>query len=327
MLMRRHLRSATALNFIWCLSLLPLSVVAAQRPMSELKPIFNLPVGKLSSWVEVTPAAVWVASEQPNAIHRIDPKTNKKVADIALPGDPCAGLAAGLGDLWVPLCGKPAALAKINLRSNKIEAVFAVGPAAPEGGIATSADSVWMVTDNNGSLARIDPHSGMVRQVVQIPADSFNPVYSDGQIWITHTTGSEITSVDARSGKVTATIPTGKAPRFITAGAGAVWTLNADDATVSRIDVKSRAVTQTIALNMNARGGDMKFGDGLVWVSVQNVPLTAISPASNGVVCQWAGAGGDSLGVGLGSVWLSDYREGSIERLDVAEALRACKAA
>src|SRR6185437_4929901 len=110
-------------------------------------------------------AAVWVASEQPNAIHRIDPQTNKEVATISLPGDPCAGLAAGLGDLWVPLCGKAPTLAKINLRSNEIEAVFAVGPPAPEGGIATSADNVWMVTDKNGSLARIDPQSGKVRQV------------------------------------------------------------------------------------------------------------------------------------------------------------------
>jgi len=323
--MRHRLRTALALGLVLGVGSLPFVAMAAQRAMTELKPVFNLPVGKLSSWVEVTPEAVWVASEKPNAIHRIDPKTNKEVANIALPGDPCAGLTAGLGDLWVPLCASPPALAKINLHTNKIESVFAVGPPAPEGGIATSADSVWLVTDKNGSLARIDPRSGAVRQVVQIPAGSFNPVYSEGQIWITHPNGSEVTSVDTRSGTVTGTIPTGKAPRFITSGAGAIWTLNAGDATVSRIDTRSRAVTQTIPLNINARGGDLKFGDGLVWVSVRKVPLTAISPDSNSVLCQWSGAGGDSLGVGLGSVWLSDYQEGSIERLDVKAAMRACR--
>ena len=73
------------------------AMAAAQRPITELRLVSSLSIGKLSSWVEVTSSAVWVASEQPNAIHRIDPKQNKQVADITLPHDPCAGLAAGLG--------------------------------------------------------------------------------------------------------------------------------------------------------------------------------------------------------------------------------------
>jgi streptogramin lyase len=298
--------------------------LATQRPMSELTPVFKLRIGKLASWAAVSPAAVWVASEKPNAIHRIDPETNKQTADIALPGDPCGGLAVGLGDLWVPLCGPMPSLAKIDLQSNQIVSVFPVGPPGPEGGIAASRDSVWLITDKNGTLARIDPASGHIRQTVQTPAGSFNPAYCDGQIWVTHSSGSDVTRIDASTGKVTGTISTGRGPHFITTGAGSVWTLNAGDATVSRIDTRSGEVTQTIPLHIVARGGDLQFGEGHVWVTIQKVPLTAINAKSGTLECQWAGAGGDSFAIGHGAIWMSNYQEGVLQRLNVKDVLSHC---
>ena len=68
----------------------------------------------------------------------------------------CAGLAPGFGSLWVPLCAQKPALAKIDLRSNRLSAVLGFGTAA-ECGITASEDSVWLVIDDQGTLARIDP--------------------------------------------------------------------------------------------------------------------------------------------------------------------------
>jgi virginiamycin B lyase len=90
-------------------------------------------------------------------VHRINPGTNALVATVRLPGEPCAALAVGFGSVWIPLCTKPATLAKVDLATNRVTAVFETGPAAAEGGITTSEDSVWLVTDRRGSLARIDP--------------------------------------------------------------------------------------------------------------------------------------------------------------------------
>src|SRR4051812_49403090 len=151
------------------------SVVAATRPMSELQPIATIRVGATADWVAITPDAVWVGSTGPDAVHRIDPKTNKRIATVKLPGEPCAGLATGFGSLWVPLCSHPATLAKVDLRRNALTAVLNTGPAGPEGGIATSPDSVWLVVDKNGSLARVDPDTGTVRQTIQVPPGSYNP--------------------------------------------------------------------------------------------------------------------------------------------------------
>jgi virginiamycin B lyase len=303
----------------------PGSTSASQRPIAELTPVVTLPTGKSSTWVEVTPESVWVASLDPNVVHRIDPRTDKMTAHVTLPRIPCSGLAAGLGSLWVPLCGPTPSLAKIDLSTQRITAVFKVGPPAEEGGVTTSPDSVWLVVDKMGSLARINPTDGSIRQIVHIPADSYNPVFSEGRIWITHAKGAEVTAVDASSGQVVGTVDTGAKPRFLTAGSGSVWTLNAGDGTVSRIDARALKVTQTISLNVPARGGDIKYEEGKVWVTLQKTPLTAIDANTGRLLCQWTGAGGDSLGLGHQAIWVSNVREANITRFDTNQSLAHCE--
>jgi streptogramin lyase len=83
--------------------------------------------------------------------------------------------------------------------------VFKIGPAAAEGGITASTDSVWLFVDKNGSLARIDPASGTIRQTIKVPPGSYNPFYADGEVWVTRADGSEMTAVDAVTGVVSAT--------------------------------------------------------------------------------------------------------------------------
>jgi streptogramin lyase len=319
-------RGATVLAALSLALIAPVLAAPLQpRPMSELKPVITLPTGNASSWVEVAPGAVWVASLQPNVLHRIDPQTNQIVATVPLPGNPCSGLAAGLGSLWVPLCGPAPRLAKIDLATNRIVAVFMIGPAAGEGGVAVSPDSVWLVTDRNGTLARINPRDGSVRQTVHLPANSYNPLYRDGDLWVTEAQGAAVTVIDARSGKVLGTVQTGAHPRFLTAGEDSIWTLNAGDGTVSRIDARHRKLTQTVALGVAARGGDIKYADGLVWITLLKTPLSAIDARSGKLLCQWSGAGGDSMALGSGSIWLSNVRQQTLTRFDVRDALAHCR--
>jgi virginiamycin B lyase len=268
---------------------------------------------------------VWVGSTGPDAVHRIDPKTNKRVATVKLPGEPCAGLATGFGNLWVPLCTHPATLAKVDLERNTLAAVLQIGPAGAEGGITASTDSIWLVVDKNGSLARIDPDKGTVRQTIQIPPGSYNPFYLDGQVWVTRADGAEVTSVDAHDGAVLGTVKTGPNPRFLTAGAGVVWTLNQGDGSLTRIDARTRQVTQTVALGTPGHGGDISIGGGMVWTTMAKVPLSAVDSTAAVLRCQWVGGGGDSLGIGHGAIWLTDYHGGTISRLGLEDASGRCR--
>ncbi len=297
----------------------------APRPIGELRQTATLHLGKTADWVAITPDAVWVGSTGPFAVHRIDPKTNERVATVKLRGEPCAGLATGFGSLWVPLCGKTPTLAKVDLKSSELISVFKVGPAAAEGGVTTSSDSVWLVVDKNGSLARIDPGTGMIRQIIRIPPGSYNPFYDDGQIWVTRADGSELTSIDAATGDVLSTTHTGPGPRFLTAGAGAVWTLNQGDGSLTRVDTHTKQVTNTTALGTPGKGGDISFGGGMIWTTVWKVPLSMIEGTSAALLCQWAGPGGDSLRIGHGAIWLTNYHAGTISRIELDDVIARCK--
>jgi virginiamycin B lyase len=302
---------------------------ATLRDIHELEPLAILKLGKTADWVAVAPDAVWVASSGPFAVHRIDPKTNQVTDLVLLTGEPCAGLVIGFGDLWVPLCApkgskRPPALAKVDLNTRKLAALYPVGPAAAEGGIAVSDDSVWLVTDKRGSLARIDPASGNILATLHIAAGSFNPHYAHGIVWVTRAVGSTLSGIDARSGELLAPLTVGPKPRFLTSGAGAVWTLNQGDGSVSRVGLETHA-TQRIALNTPGSGGDIQFEAGRVWSSSPHMPLSMIDASAGTLVCQWQGPGGDSLGLGFGAIWLTDYVGGTVSRISVEDAIGKCR--
>lgn len=295
------------------------------RPMAHLKLSATIRLGKTADWVAVAPDAVWVGSSGPTAVNAIDPKTSRRMATVELPGKACAGLALGFGSLWVPLCAATPQLAKIDLKAHRLTQLFNIGPAAPEGGITTGGDSVWLVVDKMGSLARIDPESGAVRQTVHLPAGSYNPFYADGRIWVTRAEGSEISSVDATSGSVLTQVHTGPGPRFLTAGGGAVWTLNQGDGTVTRIDLTGSAPPRMLALGTPGPGGDITYGAGRIWSTYPKVPLSVIDPNALALLCQWRGPGGDSLGIGHGAIWLTHYEAGTVSRIALSDLPKDCR--
>lgn len=295
----------------------------ARMPIEQLKVSMTLRLGKTADWVAITDAAVWVGSTGPYAVHAIDPATNKLIATVALPAEPCAGLAVGFDSLWVPLCGKSGGLARVDLKSHALVAKYNVGPATAEGGVTTGSGSVWMVL-RSGSLARIDPSDGAVRQVVRLPAGSFNPYFSAGRIWVTRAKGAEVTSIDAATGAVVARLPAGRNPRFLTAGNGAIWTLNQGDGSLSGIDISGGTPTKSLSLGTPGPGGDITYGADRIWTTFIGVPLSIVDASVPALLCQWTGPGGDSMGFGHDAIWLTDYRAGTISRIALADIPSDC---
>ena len=301
---------------------------AGARDIGELRPLAVIKVGATADWVAPADDAVWVGSTGPDAVQRVDPAENRITDRIGLPGEPCAGLALGFGSLWVPLCpraaGAPASLARVDLASRRLLAVYPTGVAAAEGGIAISGGSVWLLTDAEGTLAGLDPATGQLRHTVHVPAGSYNPHDADGALWVTQAGGTHVTRIDPLSGAVAAPLTVGAQPRFLTSGAGALWILQQGDGRVARVDLSTFSI-EHIALHTPGHGGDIAYAEGYVWSTMPKTPLSLIDAASHRLLCQWRGAGGDSLGVKFGAVWLTDYHRGTLSRLDRAEALRRCQ--
>jgi virginiamycin B lyase len=291
-----------------------LGVPAVQRTIGELIPGAEPKLGNTADWVAISHDGAWIGATGPNRVHHINARSNKIDMVVALPGEPCAGLAVGFDSLWVPICGTAPSTVRIDTKSGRLIAVLPFGPPS-EGGIAVSQDSVWMATDATGTIARVDPKTNKIRQIVRVAAGSFNPIASGEMVWITSVEKNLVTAIDARTGALLGKIRTGPSPRFLTAGAGSVWTLNQGDGTVTRIDVRTMRARATIPLGIPGHGGDIHFGHGLIWATSFGFPLTAVDPRNNRVIRQWVGKGGDSLRVGHESIWLTDYRAGTYARI------------
>lgn len=287
-----------------------------KRDLSSIHPLAIFDAGSgAPDWQVLTDDALWVANGPRNAIHRLDIHTNQIAATIAVGKKPCSGLAAGFGSIWSPSCGDKA-ISRVDIKSNRVVATIPAGPAESEGGIAASENAVWLVTDPKGNLSRIDPATNAVSAAVDVPAGSAAVAYGDGAIWVTIPAKNLLTRVDANTNKVTDSIPVGSGPRFETYGDGCVWTLNQGDGTISRVDAKTRKVVATIEAGIPGQGGEIAFGLGRIWATVFSIPISEIDPATNQVVRQWVGNGGDSIRAGHGSVWLSNLRAHTIWRID-----------
>ena len=283
-------------------------------PIERLKPEAVFPVPGTPDWLAID-EAVWVSNKPKDSVSRLDPKTNTVTATVQVGKGPCSGLAAGFGSLWVPNCGD-STLSRVDLKTNAVTATIKTTIGNSEGGIAAGAGSVWLVTDAKGTLARFDPATNTVVAEVYVAPGSYGLTYGEDAVWVTSTERSTVARVDPRTNLVVETIPVGKSPRFIAAGGGAVWTLNQGDGSVSRIDAKTNKVVATIEVGVPGPGGEIAFGEGSVWVTSFEFPLSRIDPSRNVVVQQFAGPGGDAVRVGLGSVWLSNLRAGNVWRLD-----------
>jgi virginiamycin B lyase len=287
---------------------------AVQHPMSELHAIAKFSIPGSPDWVAIGDS-VWISNNPKNNISELDPKTNQVGRVITVAKKPCSGLAIAFGSVWAPICSD-GSVQRVDLKSQQIVASIASGVANTEGGITAGEGSIWMPSDAAGVLSRIDPATNKVASKISIPDGSYTAAFSADAVWITSTKNNLLTRVDAKTEKVIAKIPVGPAPRFLATGLGSVWTLNQGDGSVSRIDPGTNKVSATIEVGVPGGGGDIAVGEGAVWISANGKPLSKIDPATNRVVTQYVGKGGDALRVGLGSIWLSNHEFHEVWRID-----------
>lgn len=282
------------------------------RSLEEVQKEAIFPVEGTPDWSVVTSDAVWVSSARANHVVQLLASGNT-VGIIAEVQRPCSGLAVGFGSIWIPSCGAHQ-LVRLDPATGKMIASITAEPANSEGGITVGAGSVWFVAKPS-RLLRIDPKTNVIAAMIELPSGSDNPIFADGFVWISSFEHDLLLKVDPRTNTVAGSTPVGPKPRFLTSGAGAIWILNQGDGSVTRYDTGTGKVIATIACGLPGNGGEISFGEGNVWATMFDFPLTRIDPKTNTVTGQWKGDGGDGVRVGLGSVWLSNLRQGTVWRI------------
>lgn len=277
-----------------------------QHPVSGLDILAKVSIPGSPDWVGIDAQAVWASNSSKNSLARIDPVSNQLVTTVAVSRAPCSGVAVGFGSVWSPSC-QDRRIDRVDSVTNNVTAQIPAGVADSEGGIAAGAGAVWMMTNKNGTLSRINPATNKIVANIQIDSGSFVISATPQAVWITSTAHGILIRVDPQSNQVVARIHTGPSPRFLCTTNDSVWVLNQGDGTVTRVNAHSNQVIATIKVGNGGTGGDIAAGEGAVWVTAVNVPLTRIDPLTNTVASQFVGPGGDAIRVGHGSLWLCSF--------------------
>jgi serine/threonine protein kinase len=122
---------------------------------------------------------VWVVDVSPPTVSRVDPSTNEVVATIPIEG--ANSVEAGLGAVWVTT--DHGEMVVLNPATNTPLATIKVG-GANIGGIAIGAGSVWVVSSDDGTVARINPSSYEVEARIPVGKNAGIIAADDDHVWV-----------------------------------------------------------------------------------------------------------------------------------------------
>lgn len=274
-----------------------------------------IPVGSEPSGLAFGNGQLWVANTGDGTTSVIDPVTSSVIDTIDVGGHP-DDVAVGYGAAWVSDSGG-GTVTKIAYDGVAEPVSIQVGEPGNHLDIAAGTGAIWVVSDGD-SLYRIDPESDAVQAMdsVEAPAD-----VSAGQDRVLVLGGSTLVSVDPLSGAVTPVAEVAESRnQDLQMSEGAVWVANGDTGDVTRYDLASGVASEPIYVGGNFTA--IASGEGSMWMvsgdEGDDGVLTRIDPATGAIVGERTRLGGRPYDVttGAGSVWVANYGNGSVTRLD-----------
>jgi DNA-binding beta-propeller fold protein YncE len=235
---------------------------------------------------------------------------NGKKAESPM-GRPCGGMSIDFGSLWVADCPENA-VKRIDIKTGKLLAVISTGIANQMEGelnTVTGAASVWIGSDANGKIARIDPATTKVTASIEVAPGSWYLTFGLGALWAVSAKTQQLSRIDPATNRVTGTVPLGNMPGFLVAGEGAVWVQEQGDGTVAKIDPATMAVTMRIKVGDNLKWGDIDTGDGKVWLRTTDDQEFVVIDAASGAILSRIGkpVGSGALRWTPKGVWTSAH--------------------
>jgi virginiamycin B lyase len=280
-------------------------------------------IGGDADWLGIGFGSVWVTVAKNNEVVRVDPIRNVVQGRIKVDKEPCYGIGIGVDRVWVLNCqGKT--LTRINPKTNAVDLRVPVNiDDSGEGAIAVDEHYVWYASNEDGhsaTLSQVEVKTGRKLKGIAVGKDTGVVKLAFGSVWAISSGEGNVYRVNPATRKVTAMITVAEGPRFSTEGAGSLWVLSQSDGSVSRIDPASNKVTAVIPVHVPGKGGEICYGDGLIWVTMDGNPITRIDPATNKVIDQYGNyPKADAIRYGFGSVWVSDHGKGELWRIDPAK--------
>ncbi len=93
------------------------------------------------------------------------------------------------------------------------------------GVIATTADSIWMLTDDKTTLSRIDPDQNQVVGEIRVPAGCRSLTFGETSLWLACPDKNKVLRINPATNLVDKSIEVSAEPEALAIGAGSVWAL------------------------------------------------------------------------------------------------------
>jgi len=134
-------------------------------------------------------------------------------------------------------------------------------------GVVADYGSVWVSAPLTSSLYRIDPATNALAQTIVLTGQPFNITSGFDSIWTLNDNDGTVQRIDAHTGKLTARIeaPFATSGGAITTGGGRVWA-NYRGIPVAEIDPATNAFVAKLR-GYGIEPNDIAFGGGSIWVA------------------------------------------------------------
>jgi branched-chain amino acid transport system substrate-binding protein len=199
------------------------AVVDETIPLPPAKDVDLYAVGhnSLRPHLAVTDAAVWVVNPDLR-VSRIDPQTNRVVADVL--GVRALSIAAGEGEVWI--VNDEDQVVEIDPRTNAASKPI---PVAAESltALAVGAGAVWVADPAGGNVLRIDPDPDQpLLHTISVEVGVGGVAFGEGAVWATNELTDEVYRIDPDTNDAQV-VSRMAAPRGIALGEGGVWVTSA----------------------------------------------------------------------------------------------------
>lgn len=213
--------------------------------------------------------------------------TEGRLASVEMPR-PCGTMALSEGFIWQASCPE-LKLYKIDTKTAQIVKILDTGLAEPSGetNVVAGAGSVWVPSNAEGEITRIDPRTDATIAKVKVAPGTAFLAFGEGALWAVASADSLLQRIDPATNAVTGSVKLGDTPGFLAAGDGAVWVQEQGDGTVAKVDPESLEVIARVKVGDNLKYGDIDVADGKVWLrTTDDQTFVVIDAGTNAILAR-----------------------------------------
>jgi len=211
-------------------------------------------------------------------------------------------------------------LVKINPTSRQIEFPVSVGN---DSGWTVGDGAAWVLSADKPYITRVDVHYGATSRIQLSMAglDSGDDptgnaiAFGDGSLWVSQNGGSSIARIDPTSGKLERRYPA-FGVSMLRYGDGALYAVDQHGGSFERIDPRSQRPAWSARIHPWI--ADLLPAGGFLWLVVDSDAGVYRYSEADGSQLGYVptGDGSGALAYGANSVWVSNWRAGTVTRVN-----------